>query len=94
MEQQIKSKLKKYLELTSAAIKKVKISANLDNKSKISAEEIFDLSKRYYEDAKYFEKKGDILNAYGAVVYAHAFLDIGAKLGLFDVDDDRLFMVD
>ena len=94
MEQQIKSKLEKYFEVTAEAIKKVKISKNLNAKSKISAEEIFDLSKRYYEDAKYFEKKGDILNAYGAVVYSHAFLDVGARIGLFDVDDDRLFMVD
>lgn len=29
--------------------------------------------QRYFDDAKYFEKKGDLVNAYGAVVYAHAF---------------------
>ena len=91
----IKQKLQKYFELTSKALKKVKINKNLDSQEKKSAEDILDLSQRYYDDAKYFEKKGDLVNAYGAVVYAHAFLDIGARLGFFDVGkDNELFMVD
>ena len=89
--QSIEQKLKKYFDITSEALKKVKI---VDSHKK-QAEDILDLAKRYFEDAKYFEKKGDLVNAYGAVVYAHAFLDIGARLGLFDVGkDNRLFMVD
>jgi len=91
----IKDKLKKYFELTSKALQKAKINNNLDSKSKKSAEDFFDLAQRYYDDAKYFEKKGDLVNAYGAVVYAHAFLDAGARLGFFDVGkDSELFMVD
>lgn len=88
---QINQKLSKYFELTSKALKKVKIV----EKHRKQAEDILDLAKRYYDDAKYFEKKGDLVNAYGAVVYAHAFLDIGARLGFFDVgNDSSLFMVD
>lgn len=88
----LEQKLKKYFELTSKALKKVKI---IDNENKAQAEDILDLAKRYFEDAKYFKDKGDLVNAYGAVVYAHAFLDIGARLGLFDVGkDNELFMVD
>ncbi len=93
--QPLEQKLQKYFELTSKALKKVKISKNLNSQEKKSAEEILDLSQRYYDDAKYFEKKNDLVNAYGAVVYAHAFLDIGARLGFFDVGkDNELFMVD
>ena len=89
--QSIEQKLSKYFELTSKALKKVKIV----EKHKKEAEDILDLAKRYYEDAKYFEKKGDLVNAFGAVCYAHAFLDIGARLGFFDVDgDNKLFIVD
>jgi len=89
--QTIEQKLAKYFELTSMALKKVKIV----EKHKKEAEDILDLSQRYFDDAKYFEKKGDLINAYGAVVYAHAFLDIGARLGFFDVGkDSNLFMVD
>ena len=89
--QSLNQKLSKYFELTSKALKKVKIV----DKHRKQAEDILDLAKRYFHDAKYFEKKGDLVNAYGAVVYAHAFLDIGARLGFFDVGkDSELFMVD
>ncbi|MBI3026550.1 DUF357 domain-containing protein [Candidatus Woesearchaeota archaeon] len=91
MQAKIEDKLKKYFRLTSKALKKVKIV----EKHRKEAEDIFDLAKRYFDDAKFFEKKGDLVNAYGAVVYAHAFLDIGARLGFFDVgNDNNLFMVD
>ena len=93
--QPLEQKLQKYFELTDKALKKIKINNSLDFKSKKSAEDFFDLAKRYYSDAKYFENKGDLVNAFGAVVYAHAFLDIGARMGLFDVGkDNELFMVD
>jgi len=95
MQTNIEDKLKKYFELTAKALKKVKINGKLNPQGKKSAEDILDLAQRYYDDAKYFEKKGDLINAYGAVVYAHAFLDIGARLGLFDVEgNSELFMVD
>lgn len=91
MFQSLDKKLAKYSLLTSKALKKVKIV----DKHKKQAKDLLDLAKRYFEDAKYFEKKGDLVNAYGAVVYAHAFLDIGARLGFFDVGkDSKMFMVD
>lgn len=92
MDKKLESKLQKYFELTSRALRKVKIAENCDRRK---AEDILDLAKRYYEDAKFFEKKNDAVNAFGAVCYAHAFLDIGARLGYFDVgNDSTLFMVD
>lgn len=88
--QSIEQKLQKYLELTSQALKKVKIV----EKHRKEAEDLLDLARRYFDDAKYFEKKGDLVNAFGAVCYAHAFLDVGARLGFFDVgNDSKLFMV-
>ena len=91
MPQSIKQKLQKYFDLTSKALKKVKIV----DKHRNEAEDLLDLAQRYYDDAKYFEKKDDLVNAYGAVVYSHAFLDAGARLGFFDVGkDNELFMVD
>ena len=89
--QSIEQKLQKYFELTSKAFEKIKIV----EKHKKEAEDILDLAKRYFDDAKYFEEKGDLVNAFGAVCYSHAFLDIGAKLGFFDVGkDSKMFMVD
>ena len=89
--EELKKRTQNYLSLTQEALSKVKISS----KDPKAAEDLLDLAKRYYSDAQYFEKKGDLIRAYGAVCYAHCFLDAGARLGLFDVDgDSRLFMVD
>ena len=91
MKASINEKLLKYFELASAALKKVKIV----DKHRKEAEDLLNLAKCYYEDAKHFEKKGDLVNAFGAICYSHAFLDIGARLGFFDVGkDNKLFMVD
>ncbi len=89
--QTIEQKLSKYFELTSKALEKVKIV----EKHRKEAEDLLDLAKRYYEDAQFFEKKNDLVNAFGAVCYSHAFLDVGARLGFFDVGrDSNIFMVD
>lgn len=91
---QLVDKLKKYLELTSRALQKVKIIETLSPEGKKQAEDLLDLSQRYFDDAGYFMKNGNLVDAFGAVVYAHAFLDIGVRLGLYDVgNDSELFMV-
>jgi uncharacterized protein len=91
MPPKIEDKLMKYFDVTAKALKKVKFKEEY----KKQAEDLLDLSKRYYSDAKHFESVGDLVNAFGAVCYAHAFLDVGARLGFFDVDgDNELFMVD
>ena len=91
MNPELRDKLSKYFELTEKALEKVKIV----EKHRKEAEDLLYLAKRYYDDARYFEKKNDLVNAYGAVVYSHAFLDAGARLGFFDVGhDNKMFMVD
>ena len=40
------------------------------------------------------KKKGNIVNAFAALNYAHGWLDAGARLGIFDVHDSKLFTVD
>ena len=47
-----------------------------------------------FEDAKHFKEKGDFVTAFAALNYAHGFLDAGARLGVFDVKDNKLFAVD
>jgi hypothetical protein len=50
------------------------------------------MARAYFEDAKDFTAKGDLVNAFACINYAHGWLDSGARLGLFDVGgDDRLF---
>ena len=91
-----KEKLAKYFDVTGRALKKVKIVE--DKKEidfKVHAEDFLDMATRYYSDAGHFRDKGDIVNAFAALNYAHGWLDAGARLGLFDVDHDNvLFTVD
>lgn len=88
--------LDRYFDVTGRALKKVKI----DHQKKTievtsAAEDFLDMAQRYYADARYFKEKGDFINAFGALYYAHGWLDAGARLGLFDVGkDNSLFTVD
>ncbi len=121
------AKLDKYFDITSRALKKIKIvavhkkqaedaldmsemqsisehaqkpHASRKNKQECAcehckAEVVFDMAKRYFSDAQHFREKGDYVNAFAAVNYAHGWLDAGARLGLFDVGhDSELFTVD
>lgn len=88
-------RLEKYFSVTGAALKKVKIAPEKKIGWKNAAEDFFDMAQRYFDDAHYFRKKGDIVNAFAALSYAHGWLDAGARLGLFDVGrDNKLFTVD
>jgi hypothetical protein len=88
-------KLKKYFDVTSRALKKVKIAEAQPIDWEAKAKDFLDMAQRYFSDAKHFEEKGDIVTAFAALNYAHGWLDAGARLGFFDVDhDDTLFTVD
>ena len=92
MENEIsEEKLKKYFGLTETALAEVK--KNVFGGKKAEAKEIVDMVENYVSDAKHFEEKGDWVNAFAALNYAHGWLDSGVRLKVFDVDDDRLFTV-
>ncbi|MEM1725307.1 MAG: DUF357 domain-containing protein, partial [Thermoplasmata archaeon] len=56
------------------------------------AEDLLPLAFNHYKDAEYFYNNGDYVNAFAAVNYAHGWLDAGARLGLFNVENDyKLF---
>ncbi len=89
-------KLNEYFELTEAALEKARDShesVSLDTLKKAKMDFI-DMVERYLEDAKYFNEKGDKVKAFAALNYAHGFLDAGARLGIFDVHDNKLFAAD
>ena len=88
-----REKLTRYFSLTGEALKMAKASAN---RTALASEraDFLDMIQRYYDDARHFEGKGDFVNAFAALSYAHGWLDAGARLGLFDVHDSKLFTVD
>ena len=85
-------RIEKYLDITARAFAKVKIAAPEKSFNRKLADSFMEMATCYYNDAKHFRESGDIVTAFAAVNYAHAWLDCGARIGLFDVDgDDVLF---
>ena len=84
-------KLRKYFNLTTTALKQVE--QNIIQGKEAHAKEIIDMVSNYLSDAKHFQEKGDFVNAFAALNYAHGWLDSGVRLDVFDVKDDKLFTV-
>lgn len=93
MKEITQEKLDKYFSVSREALEKAKKSENrLDLNSE--REDFIDMIERYISDAEHFMGTGDFVNAFAALNYAHGWLDAGARIGLFDVHDSRLFTVD
>jgi hypothetical protein len=86
-------RLDKYFNITGRALEKVKAGEKDSEKAKEAADFI-DMAERYFSDAKHFRGQGDYVLALAAVNYAHAWLDAGARIGLFKVKDTELFAAD
>ena len=86
-------KLLKYFKVTSQALEIARKSGNRTSLVK-EREDIIDMVERYLKDALYFKDKGDYVNAFAALNYSHGWLDVGARLGIFDVHDSKLFTAD
>jgi len=86
-----KEKLDKYRKITEKAfaIAKKSIAKGKDKEAK----EIINMVEAYLSDSNHFEKKGDLINSFGAIYYAHGWLDCGARLRIFDVSDTSLFTI-
>lgn len=84
-------RLGKYFAITEKALSIVKKSI-VKGKEK-EAKEIIDMASAYVSDAHYFEKEGHYVNAFAALNYAHGWIDTGARLGIFDVTDNQLFVI-
>lgn len=86
-------RLDKYFDITKRALDKVK-DADKDNERAKEAADFLDMAERYFSDAKHFREHGNYVLALAAVNYAHAWLDAGARIGLFKVKDTELFAAD
>lgn len=86
-----KESLANYRKITDKAFDIVK--KNIVKERKDEAKKIFEMVECYLSDSKHFEKQGDLINSFGAIYYAHGWIDCGVRLGIFDVHDDKLFTV-
>jgi uncharacterized protein len=86
-----KQKIEKYYDLSSKALKIAKNS--IAQGKEIQAHEITLMVEAYLSDSIHFKNKGDYVNSYGCLNYAHGWLDCGARLKVFNVTDNKLFTV-
>ncbi len=83
--------LEKYRKITQKAFNIAKKS--ISNGKEKEAKEILNMTRAYLSDSEHFELKGDLINSFGAIYYAHGWLDCGARLKIFDVSDSELFTI-
>jgi uncharacterized protein len=79
----------KYRKLTQEALAIAK--KNIVKGKENEARDIIQMVECYLADSIHFEKQGHLVNAYGCLNYAHGWLDCGARLKVFNVNDTRLF---
>lgn len=85
-------KIEHYLDLTSRARQKATLIPGLGENDMSRIKIMLRMADDYYSDAKYFKDQGDYVRAFGAINYAHAWIDAGVKIGLLDGHgDDVLF---
>ncbi len=89
--EKLNEKLLKYEGLTSRALKEIQTKKGLLGKEELIAKDFLSMAKNYFNDAKYFKEKGELLTSLAAFSYAHAWLDAGVRAGLFIATDDQLF---
>lgn len=85
-------KVRKYLRITEEALRKVEIAVPENSKLRKIAEDFLDVASRYLSDAKWFAERGDYPTALAAVAYAHAWIDVGVRMGILKGEGNRLFM--
>ena len=84
-------RIERYLELTAEARSKAtpSTSSKLDENR---LNEMLRMCDDYTADARHFASQGDLVSSFGAINYAHAWLDAAVRIGLMDGHgDDHLF---
>ena len=85
-------RVEKYLDITTRARKKATPMVEKDTHDEEKLHILLRMADDYTYDARHFLDSGDLVRAFGAINYAHAWIDAGVKLGLLDGHgDDDLF---
>jgi len=84
-----KARIDGYRKISEKALAMAK-NTSAEGKEK-EAKEIIEMAECYLSDAIHFEKQGHFVNSFACLNYAHGWLDCGARLGIFNVKDSKLF---
>jgi hypothetical protein len=87
-------KTDRYERLLSEALDAAEVAPRAGTPLADVATEFREMAESYLEDGRHFRADDDPVNALAAFSYGHAWLDAGARAGLFDVPEDgHLFTV-
>jgi len=90
----IVEKTDRYEGLLSDALDEATVAPPKDTPLETAAAEYLEMARSYLEDGRHFREQDDLVNALAAFSYGHAWLDAGARLGLFEVPTEgHLFTV-
>ena len=88
-------KTDRYEELLAAALDAAEATAPPSTPLGEAAAEYEEMARSYLEDGRHFRAEDDPVNALAAFSYGHAWLDAGARIGLFAVPTEgHLFTVE
>ena len=84
--------VERYLALTTAAREKATPLFTPESDEGKNLATMMEMADSYTSDAKWFVDQGDLVRAFGAINYAHAWVDCAVKIGLMDGHgDDEMF---
>ncbi|ODR79350.1 hypothetical protein BG842_23705 [Haladaptatus sp. W1] len=94
MPAELVEKTNRYERLLSEALDAAEIAAPTDTPMGEAAVDCREMARSYLEDGRHFKDEGDFVNALASFSYGHAWLDAGARIGVFDVPrEGHLFTV-
>ncbi|TYL39319.1 DUF357 domain-containing protein [Natronococcus pandeyae] len=90
----LEEKTDRYGELLTEALEAASVAPPAGTPMADAAEDCYEMAASYLEDGRHFREQDDLVNALASFSYGHAWLDAGARVGLFDVPTDgHLFTV-
>ncbi|MFC4543534.1 DUF357 domain-containing protein [Halosolutus amylolyticus] len=91
----IEEKTDRYGRLLAEALEEASIAPPEGTPMAAAAADCREMAESYLSDGTHFRENGDLVNALASFSYGHAWLDAGARVGLFDVPTEgHLFTVD
>ena len=90
----LEEKTDRYERLLAEALDAASVSPPEGTPLAEAAAEFEEMARSYLEDGRHFRERDDPVNALAAFSYGHAWLDAGARLGVFAVPEEgHLFTV-
>ncbi|WP_121741157.1 DUF357 domain-containing protein [Natronorubrum halophilum] len=90
----LEEKTDRYGELLAEALEAASVAPPEGTPMAEAADECYEMASSYLKDGSHFRDEGDLVNALASFSYGHAWLDAGARVGLFDVPTEgHLFTV-